>query len=125
LKKSQALNKEPSFSGLQFAKHKKDAQVSDDPLHDAEVVHHLDECDEEDDGGKDSNEEPMLVPCCLVEEEGTSSLGSPEEVASKSCDPLENRETSAGLEHEERDDLLKEQADNDGRPLKHQFNMDC
>ena len=99
--------------------------MANDPLHDAEVVHHLNECDEEDDGRKDPDEKPMLVPSCLVEEEGTASLGLPKEVASKGGNPLEDGKASTGLEDKESDDLLEEQTNDNGGPLIHQLNTQC
>lgn len=38
------------------------------------------------------------------------------EVGRKGGDPVEDRVTGAGLEHEERDRLLEEEANNDGGP---------
>ena len=54
-----------------------------------------------------------------VEEElGTvHTLG--EEVGSEECDPLEDGETSARLEHEHRDDLLDEESNDDSGPVEH------
>jgi len=40
-----------------------------------------------------------------------------QEVGGEGSDPVEDAETSATLQYEECDDLLEEQADNDGRPL--------
>lgn len=111
-------------------------QVLDEPLHDAEVVHHLHECNEENDGSQLSvvrsmsvsstrpkigithsvDEEPVLSGGLGVEEESRASIGLLQEIGGKVGDEAEHRESSTGLEDEEGDDLLEEQANDDSGP---------
>jgi hypothetical protein len=64
------------------------------------------------------DEEPVLrVDGILIEEKGSPDETLTEEIGCESCKPIEQVETSTGFEHEERDRLLHEQANNDGLPL--------
>jgi hypothetical protein len=51
-----------------------------------------------------------------IKKESSTSICLSQEVGGKSRDPLEDRESSTGFEHEKRDSLLKKKADDDGRP---------
>lgn len=63
------------------------------------------------------NEEPVVViDDIIAKEECSTNETLREEVAGKSCDPVENRESGAALEDKERDRLLEEETDNDRRP---------
>jgi hypothetical protein len=90
--------------------------VFNDPLHDAQVVAHLHERNEEDNRGEGVNEEPVFTNGLFVKEELSASKSLVKEVASKLSDPFENFETSVALEDEQSDSLLQEETDNDGRP---------
>ncbi len=94
----------------------KNKQILQDPLHNAEIVHHLHEGDEKDDGGQRVDEEPVLGDCVGIEEECSTVVGTLKEVGSKGGDPFEDGETSATLQHEESDGLLNKQTYNDGGP---------
>jgi hypothetical protein len=64
------------------------------------------------------DEKPVLcVDSVLIEEEGSTDEALIEKVGCERRKPLEYMEASTGLEHEEGDHLLKEQADYDGGPL--------
>jgi hypothetical protein len=63
------------------------------------------------------DEEPMFIDSFLIEEKGSADETLIEIVGYKSRKPLEHVEADIGLEHEEGDRLLKEQADYDGAPL--------
>jgi hypothetical protein len=52
----------------------------------------------------------------LIEEERGANLGLPQEVGGEECDPLEDLEPSTGLEDEEGDGLLEEEANYDRSP---------
>ena len=94
-----------------------DAQVFDDPLHDAEVVHHLHKGNEEDDCAQNSGKEPVpREDDVLIEEENGADLGLFQKVGGEEGEPSENFETSAGLEDKEGDGLLGEETDDDGWP---------
>ena len=67
------------------------------------------------------DEEPVLRDGLSVEEECRTGLGLGEEVGRGDGKPLEDGETGARLEHEHRNSLLDEQADDDRRP----FITDC
>lgn len=110
LKKNQALDgrSEPRGEGSGNLY----IQVLDDPLHDTEVIHHLHEGNEEDDSRQNTSEEP--VPCddgVLIEEEDGTDFGLLQEVGGEEGEPLEDLETSVGLEDEEGDGLLEEETD--------------
>ena len=60
----------------------------------------------------------MLVDGVCIEKEGRTDKRFVEEVTSKVCYPLEYRESSAGLQHEQRNDLLKEKPDDDSGPKR-------
>ena len=118
LKKNQALD---DRSDLAEKKKESDAQVLNDPLHDAEVIHHLHKGDEEDDGTQNTSKKPVLVDDGLpVEEEDGANFGLIQEVGGEEGDPSENLETSVGLEDEEGDGLLEEETNDDRRPAKDQ-----
>ena len=88
-----------------------------DPLHDTEVVHHLDKSNEEDNGGQNTSKEPVLVDDgLLIEKEDGTNFGLLQEVGGKESNPPEYFETSIGLENEEGDGLLEEETDNDRWP---------
>ena len=61
------------------------------------------------------DEEPVLGDGLCVEEERGAGLGLREEVGRGDGEPFEDGESGAGLEHEHRNSLLGEQA-NDDRP---------
>ena len=63
------------------------------------------------------DEKPVFIYGFLVEEKGSTDETLIEKVGYKSREPLEHVEAGIGLEHEEGDRLLKEQADHDGTPL--------
>ena len=64
------------------------------------------------------DKKPVLcVDGILVEEKGSTDETLIEKVRCQSRKPPEYVEAGTGLEHEEGDRLLKEQADNDGAPL--------
>lgn len=58
----------------------------------------------------------MLGVGFLVKEENRSCLGLTEEVAGQGSDPFEDWKSCAWFQDEESDDLLKEKANNNGRP---------
>ena len=88
-----------------------------DPLHDTEVVHHLHKGNEEDDGGQNASEEPVLGDDgVLIKEEDGTDFGLLQKVSGEEREPLEDLETSTGLEDEEGDGLLEEQSDDDRLP---------
>ena len=62
------------------------------------------------------DEEPVLRDGLSVEEECRTGLGLREEVGRGDGKPLEDGETGARLEHEHRNSLLDEQANNHRRP---------
>lgn len=62
------------------------------------------------------DKEPMFPNGLLVEEELSSRKSHVKEIGSESGNPCEDGETSTCLEHEEGDDLLRQQANNDGGP---------
>lgn len=109
------------------------SEVLQEPLHDTQVVKHLDESDEEDDraerfdevstcrtcqsGRKRTvGEEPVLVDDVLAEEECDTGEGAVQEVGCSSSCPLEDRETSRSTKHEQGDNLLHEETDENGTP---------
>ena len=59
----------------------------------------------------------LVVDGVLVEEKSGADKTLVEEIGSESCKPLEQVEASTGLENEERDHLLYEEANYDGVPL--------
>ena len=59
----------------------------------------------------------MFIDGVLIKEKGSTDETLIEKVGYKSRDPLEHVEAGIGLEHEEGDGLLKEQADHDCAPL--------
>jgi hypothetical protein len=64
------------------------------------------------------DEEPVLcIDSILIEEKGGTDETLIKEVGCQSREPLEHVEASTGLEYEEGDRLLKEQADYDCAPL--------
>ena len=63
------------------------------------------------------NKEPVFIDGVLIKEKGSTDETLIEKVGNKSREPLEHVEARIGLEHEEGDRLLKEQADHDGAPL--------
>ena len=63
------------------------------------------------------DEEPMFIDSFLIEEKRSADETLIEIVGYKSRKPPEHVEAGIGLEHEEGDRLLKEQADYDGAPL--------
>ena len=97
------------------------AQMLDDPLHDTKVVHHLHKGNEEDDGSQNASEEPVLGDDrVLIEEENGTDFGLLQKVSGEECEPLEDLETSIGLEDEEGDGLLEEESDDDRLPANTQ-----
>ena len=80
------------------------------------IVHHLHEGDEENDSAERVDVEPMLANRIRVEEELSTDEALVQEIAGERRNPLEDLETSIALQHKERDCLLEEQSDNNGRP---------
>ena len=91
----------------------------ENPLHDAKIVQHLYERDEEEDGAQLDcrynqvnmasnkktwshrvNKKPVLVDGVLVEKEDCSGKSLIEEISSQGCDPVEYGESSASLKNE-------------------------
>ena len=109
--------RESDLNGEKDQARSDDAQVFDDPLHDAKVVHHLNEGNEEDDSTQDTGEEPAFVyNGILIEEEDSTDVGLLQEVGCEESEPLENLEASIGLEDEEGDGLLEEETNNNRLP---------
>ena len=97
LKKNQALGDRSELRG-NFGPGKSNVQVLNDPLHDTEVVHHLNKGDEEDDSTQNIGEEPTLIGnSVLIEEEDGADLGFLQEVGGEEGEPLEDIEASTGL----------------------------
>jgi hypothetical protein len=120
LKKNQALD-DRSGSAEKVGWKEPDVQVLDDPLHDAEVVHHLHKSNEEDDSTQNTGKEPVLVDDGLpIEEEDGTDFGLVQEVRGEEGEPPENLETCVGLEDEEGDGLLEEETDDDRGPVGNQ-----
>ena len=89
----------------------------DNPLHDTEIVHHLDKGNEEDDSSQNSGKEPVLGDDrILIEEENGTDFGLLQEVGGEEGDPFENFETSIRFEDEESNGLLEEETDHDRGP---------
>ncbi|SRR6266851_696344 len=64
------------------------------------------------------DEKPVLrVDGILIEEKGSTDESLVEEIRCEGCKPPKHVRVSTGLEHDERDRLLYEQADYDGPPL--------
>lgn len=94
------------------------AQMLDDPLHHTEVVHHLHKGNEEDDGSQNASEEPVFGDDgILIKEEDGTDFGLLQKVGGEEGEPLEDLETSVGLENEESDGLLEEESDDDRLPV--------
>ena len=90
----------------------------DDPLHDAEVIHHLHKGDEKDDSSQNSGKEPVFRDDGFhIEEENGADLGLCQKVGGEESQPLENFETGVGFEDKERDRLLGKEADDDCWPM--------
>jgi hypothetical protein len=116
LKKNQALDDRINPERKGYGR--SNVQISDDPLHDAKVVQHLDEGDEKDDGTQDSDEKPLLVDDgVFIEEEDRAYVGFLQEVGSEESYPLENLEAGVGLEDEQGNSLLEEKADDNRLPV--------
>lgn len=62
------------------------------------------------------NKEPMLANSLCIKEERCTDFGLGQEITRKRRDPFEDGETSAGFQDEERDGLLDEESDDNGRP---------
>lgn len=98
--------------------HKSDEylQSANNPLHDAQVIHHLHKSNEENDRRKYINKEPEFVDRILVEEEDSSEQSLMQEIGCKCRYPMENFETCICLQDEQGDGLLQEKTDNNGWP---------
>jgi len=91
--------------------------MPDNPLHDAEVVHHLHKGNEEDDSTQNASKEPVLGDDgVLIKEENGTDFGFVQEVGGEEGEPLEDLETCVRLEDEEGDGLLEEETDDNRRP---------
>lgn len=99
-----------------FDRRKADVQLANDPLDDAEVVHHLHKRDEEDDRSKGVDEEPVLGDGLRVEEELRGGCRLAEEVRCQGGNPGEQLEASVGFQDEQSDGLLQEQTNDDSWP---------
>ena len=70
------------------------------------------EGNEKDDSAQNTSEEPVFIDGVLVEEEGRTDLGLPQEVGGEESEPLEDAEASIGLKDEKGDGLLEEETNN-------------
>lgn len=89
----------------------------DNPLHDTKVVHHLHKGNKKDDSTQNTGEEPVLFDHgLLIEKEDSTDLGLFQKVRGEEGEPLEDFETSVGLEDEKGDGLLEKKTDDDRLP---------
>ncbi len=59
----------------------------------------------------------LSLDCILIKEKGSTDESLAGEIGGESCGPHKHVYTGTGLEHEERNRLLYEQAKHDGAPL--------
>lgn len=94
-----------------------DVQVLDDPLHDAKVVHHLHEGDEEYNCTQNTGKEPVFRNNgVFIKEENGADLRLLQEIGGEESEPPENLEASIGLEDKQSNGLLEEKANDDSLP---------
>jgi hypothetical protein len=100
------------------------------------IVHHLRKSDEENYGAElrievnkhfrhrsvsgaySVDEEPVLGDGIAIKEELCTHGAHVQKIVDQAGDPLKEREAGARFEHEKRGSLLKEQANNNGAPVR-------
>ena len=64
------------------------------------------------------DEKPVLAYGVRIEEKDGTSFRLVQKVTCQSSDPFEYRKSSASFQNEQRDNLLQEESNDDGRPYE-------